>query len=62
MRGGGRASRATSSPTAMPADHIAFWLGDGRILHATGRENGLGVVEEPEPADLRARRRRLIRL
>ena len=20
-----------------PADHIAFWLGDGRILHATGR-------------------------
>ena len=23
-----------------PADHIAFWLGDGRILHSTGRENG----------------------
>lgn len=30
------------------ADHVAFWLGDGRILHATGRE-GLGVVEEAEP-------------
>ena len=43
------------------ADHIAFWLGDGRILHATGRE-GLGVVEEPEPAALGARRRRVVRL
>ena len=45
-----------------PADHIAFWLGGGRILHSTGRENGLGVVEEDEPEDLRARRHRLIRL
>ena len=27
--------------------HIAFWLGDGRILHAAG---GRGVVEEDEPA------------
>ena len=45
-----------------PADHIAFWLGGGRILHATGRENGIGVVEEDEPGDLRVRRRRLIRL
>lgn len=44
------------------ADHIAFWLGDGRILHSTGRDDDLGVVEEPEPASLRARRRRLIRL
>jgi cell wall-associated NlpC family hydrolase len=43
-------------------DHIAFWLGDGRILHATGRADANGVVEEPEPPDLRARRRRLIRL
>ena len=43
------------------ADHIAFWLGDGRILHATGRD-GLGVVEEPEPAALRERRRRFVRL
>jgi gamma-D-glutamyl-L-lysine dipeptidyl-peptidase len=43
------------------ADHIAFWLGEGRILHATARE-GLGVVEEPEPAELRARRRLTVRL
>jgi gamma-D-glutamyl-L-lysine dipeptidyl-peptidase len=39
-----------------PADHVAFWLGGGRILHATRREGVDGVVEEPEPADLRARR------
>ena len=38
------------------ADHIAFWLGDGRILHSTARE-GLGVVEEGEPPELLARRR-----
>jgi hypothetical protein len=43
------------------ADHIAFWLGEGRILHSTGRDD-LGVVEEPEPEPLRERRRRLIRL
>lgn len=43
------------------ADHIAFWLGEGRILHATERE-GLGVVEEPEPAELQARRRVAVRL
>jgi cell wall-associated NlpC family hydrolase len=29
------------------ATHIGFWLGDGRILHATGREGVNGVVEEP---------------
>jgi cell wall-associated NlpC family hydrolase len=29
------------------ADHIAFWLGEGRILHATGREGVHSVVEEP---------------
>lgn len=45
-----------------PADHIAFWLGKGRILHSTGREHGIGVVDEPEPEDLRARRHKLIRL
>jgi cell wall-associated NlpC family hydrolase len=28
------------------AHHVAFWLGDGRILHATGREDVSGVVEE----------------
>jgi cell wall-associated NlpC family hydrolase len=44
------------------ADHIAFWLGDGRILHSTGREDGIGVIEELEPASLRARRRKLVRL
>ena len=27
------------------ADHIAFWLGDGRVLHASSRAGG--VVEEP---------------
>jgi hypothetical protein len=44
-----------------PVDHVAFWLGDGRILHATNRED-LGVVEEPEPPLLRARRGRFVRL
>jgi cell wall-associated NlpC family hydrolase len=44
------------------ASHIAFWLGDGRILHSTEREGVNGVVEEVEPSDLRAQRRRLIRL
>ena len=43
------------------ADHIAFWLGAGRILHATGRED-LGVVEEREPAELTARRRSVVRI
>jgi len=43
------------------ADHIAFWLGGGRILHATGRDD-LGVIEEPEPEALRATRRVVIRL
>ncbi len=43
-----------------PADHIAFWLGGGRILHATGRDD-LGVVEEQEPESLRSRRRKLVR-
>jgi cell wall-associated NlpC family hydrolase len=42
--------------------HIAFWLGDGRILHATGREGVESVVEETEPDELRATRRRLVRL
>jgi cell wall-associated NlpC family hydrolase len=44
------------------ADHIAFWAGDGRILHATGRDGVHGVVEEEEPAELRERRRALVRL
>ncbi len=42
--------------------HIAFWLGNRRILHATEREGVNGVVEEFEPEHLYAQRRRLIRL
>jgi cell wall-associated NlpC family hydrolase len=41
--------------------HVAFWLGDGRILHATGREGVASVVEEAEPEELRATRRRVVR-
>jgi gamma-D-glutamyl-L-lysine dipeptidyl-peptidase len=44
------------------ADHIAFWVGDGCILHSTQREGVDGVVEEREPDHLRARRRALFRL
>jgi hypothetical protein len=43
------------------ATHVAFWLGDGRILHSTERDGANGVLEETEPDDLRARRRKLIR-
>ena len=39
--------------------HIAFWLGDGRILHAAG---GRGVVEEEEPGSLQEIRRGFVRL
>jgi gamma-D-glutamyl-L-lysine dipeptidyl-peptidase len=45
-----------------PVDHVAFWLGGGRILHATRRDGAAGVVEEPEPEELRARRRAAFRL
>jgi cell wall-associated NlpC family hydrolase len=45
-----------------PVDHIAFWVGDGRILHSTGRDDGIGVVEEPEPEYLFERRHKLVRL
>lgn len=44
------------------ADHVAFWLGGGRILHSTQRDGTDGVVEEAEPDDLRARRRVIVRL
>lgn len=44
------------------ADHVALWVGDGRILHATRRDGVDGVVEEREPAELRERRRALVRL
>jgi cell wall-associated NlpC family hydrolase len=43
------------------ADHVAFWLGGGRILHSTERSGVNGVVEEPEPAELRSRRRSYVR-
>jgi cell wall-associated NlpC family hydrolase len=42
--------------------HIAFWLGEGRILHSTERDDANGVVEEAEPDELSIKRRRLIRL
>jgi gamma-D-glutamyl-L-lysine dipeptidyl-peptidase len=42
--------------------HVAFWLGEGRILHATKRDGVDGVVEEPEPLDLREKRRACVRL
>jgi hypothetical protein len=43
------------------ANHIAFWIGEGWILHATGRDS-LGVVEEREPAALSESRRTIMRL
>jgi cell wall-associated NlpC family hydrolase len=33
--------------------HTAFWVGEGRILHATGREGVACVLEEEEPRELR---------
>jgi cell wall-associated NlpC family hydrolase len=45
-----------------PVDHVAFWLGDGAILHATGREDARCVVAEPEPEALRRRPRGFLRL
>lgn len=44
------------------AEHVALWLGEGRILHATRRDGVAGVVEEEEPAELRETRRALVRL
>ena len=44
------------------ADHVALWVGEGRILHATGRAGVEGVVEEEEPPELCRRRRALVRL
>jgi gamma-D-glutamyl-L-lysine dipeptidyl-peptidase len=43
-------------------DHVAFWLGDGRILHATGRDGVRAVIEEQHPADLAGRVRAYVRL
>jgi gamma-D-glutamyl-L-lysine dipeptidyl-peptidase len=44
------------------ATHVAFWLGDGRILHSTRRAGVDGVVEEPQPPELEAAVRRYVRL
>jgi gamma-D-glutamyl-L-lysine dipeptidyl-peptidase len=44
------------------ADHVAFWLGEGRILHATGREGVDRVLEEDEPEHYKRRRRKFVRL
>lgn len=44
------------------ATHIAFWLGGGRILHATAREGVNAVVEERQPPELVAQIRRHVRL
>ena len=44
------------------ADHVAFWVGEGRILHSTQRDGVDGVIEEDEPAELRDRRRAFVRL
>jgi cell wall-associated NlpC family hydrolase len=43
------------------AHHIALWLGDGQILHATAREGMNAVVEEPL-ANVEARPVRFVRL
>ncbi len=51
-----------AEPGETRATHVAFWLGDGRILHSTEREDVNGVIEETEPPHLRAMRRRAIRL
>jgi cell wall-associated NlpC family hydrolase len=40
-------------------DHIAFWLGDGRILHASGSAGA--VVEEAHPPELARRVRAYVR-
>ena len=56
-----RAGDLVSYGNENAADHVAFWLGDGRILHATGREGVCAVVEELEPPELRARRRQFFR-
>jgi gamma-D-glutamyl-L-lysine dipeptidyl-peptidase len=37
--------------------HVAFWAGEGRVLHASSREGLEEVVEEPEPPELAAERR-----
>ena len=45
-----------------PPDHVAFWVGEGRILHAARGTGVDGVVEEDEPESLRMRRSAVFRL
>jgi cell wall-associated NlpC family hydrolase len=47
--------------SAERADHVAFLLDGGTILHATAKESK-GVVEEPESVELVERRRAIVRL
>ena len=42
--------------------HIALWLGEGRILHATGRAGVERVLEEEEPQALAQSRNGFVRL
>jgi len=51
----------TYGPADGRADHVAFWLGEGRILHATQRDGVERVIEEEEPEELQERRRMLFR-
>ncbi len=44
------------------ADHVAFWVGGGASSTRRRRDGVDGVVEEDEPAELRERRRALVRL
>ncbi len=57
-----RSGHLVSYGSDMRADHIAFWSGNGRIFHATGRDGVRAVVEEFEPEFLRARRRKFFRI
>jgi cell wall-associated NlpC family hydrolase len=60
--GGARTGDLVTYGDAASADHVAFWVGAGRILHSTQRAGTGGVVEEQEPAELGARRRAIVRL
>jgi cell wall-associated NlpC family hydrolase len=42
--------------------HVALWVGDGTVIHATAREGVRAVVEEEEPAELASQRRAIRRL
>lgn len=55
-------SRLRTGDLACYEGHIAFWLGGGRLLHATQRAGVNGVVEEQEPVELKRRFRRYVRL